>query len=387
MRLLGRARTLARRIPRARRAAEFDRAVAEFFMRKALEEAAKGVGRTHPNPAVGAILVKNGRIIARGHHKKAGTAHAEVVALEQAGTRARGADLYTTLEPCDHWGKTPPCTQAILDAGIRRVVSGSSDPNPLVNGRGVDRLRKAGVEVLTGVLKDDADALNRPFFRFIQTGMPWVTLKAAVTLDGKLATGTGDSKWVTGEEARREVHRLRNRVDAILVGSNTVLKDDPQLTTRLPEGEGRDPVRIVVDSHLRLPLTRKVFNLRSSARTIVATVEPLSHPRARKLEAKGVEVWSIKARQGRVDLKSLLRQMARSGLLSVLVEGGAQIFGTLLKERLADELLLFMAPKVVGSGGLSWVGDLGVSSMARALQVESLEIERHGRDLLLKSLL
>ncbi|MBX5481667.1 MAG: bifunctional diaminohydroxyphosphoribosylaminopyrimidine deaminase/5-amino-6-(5-phosphoribosylamino)uracil reductase RibD [Myxococcaceae bacterium] len=386
MRLLGRARTLTRRVPRARRAAEFDRAVAEFFMRIALEEAQKGVGRTHPNPTVGAILVKNGRVIARGHHRRAGTAHAEIVAIEAAGPRARGADLYTTLEPCDHWGRTGPCSEAILEAGIKRVITASADPNPLVNGKGIARLRRHGVEVMTGVLKAEADALNRPFFRYIRTGMPWVTLKAAVTLDGKLATATGDSRWVTGEEARRRVHELRDRVDAILVGANTVLRDDPQLTTRLgPDVETRDPVRVVVDSHLRLPLDRKVFHLRSKARTIVATVEPAGSRRARRLEALGVEVWSLRAKAGRVDLRALLKRMAKAGLLSVMVEGGAEVFATLLRERLADELLLFVAPKVVGRSGLSWVGELGISQMEKAMTASALEVEHLGRDLLLRA--
>src|SRR5687768_5497942 len=227
MRLLSRAKARLRPSPRSRRAADFDLAVAEFFMRIALEEARKGLGRTSPNPVVGAILVKSGRIIARGHHRKAGTAHAEAVALAAAGARARGADLYTTLEPCDHYGRTPPCSKTILEAGVRRVFCASADPNPVVNGKGIDRLRKAGVEVRTGILQAEADALNRPFFKTVMTGLPYVTLKAAVTLDGKLATATGDSRWVTGEEARLAVHRLRNQADAILVGANTVRKDDP----------------------------------------------------------------------------------------------------------------------------------------------------------------
>jgi diaminohydroxyphosphoribosylaminopyrimidine deaminase/5-amino-6-(5-phosphoribosylamino)uracil reductase len=387
MRILGRAKKLVRRLPRARRTAEFDRAVAEFFMRIALDEAARGLGRTHPNPAVGAILVKGGRVIARGYHRKAGTAHAEVVAIEAAGARARGADLYTTLEPCDHWGRTGPCSQAILDAGIKRVVCASADPNPLVLGRGVARLRRQGVEVLRGVLRPEADALNRPFFKFMREGTPWVTLKAAVTLDGKLATGAGDSRWVTGEQARLRVHQLRDRADAVLVGANTVVQDDPALTTRLPDDAGRNPVRVVVDSHLRVPLGRKVFSPRHSGRTIVATLEKEDHPRARKLAARGVEVWTVRGRGGRVDLKTLLRRLAQDGLLHVMVEGGSEVFGSLLRDRLADELWVFLAPKVVGKSGLSWVGELGVARMARALELGTLEVERCGKDVLLRSLL
>lgn len=387
MKVLGRANRVQRRIPRAHRAAQFDRAVAEFFMELALDEARRGVGRTHPNPAVGAILVKNGRVVGRGHHRKAGTAHAEIVALESAGTKARGADLYTTLEPCDHWGRTGPCTQAILEAGIRRVITGSADPNPLVNGKGVMRLRRAGVQVLTGVLEDEADAINRPFFKFIRTRMPWVTLKAASTLDGKLATSTGDSRWVTGEQARARVHQLRDRVDAILVGANTVIRDDPKLTTRLPGGEGRDAVRVVVDSRLRVPATSRLFHLRSKARTIVATCESARSPKAMQLAASGVEVWTVKEKAGRVNLRVLLRRLARAGLLHILVEGGAEVFGTLLRERLADELWLFLAPRLVGRSGLSWVGELGIARMGRALELGPVEVERLGGDLLVRSLL
>jgi diaminohydroxyphosphoribosylaminopyrimidine deaminase / 5-amino-6-(5-phosphoribosylamino)uracil reductase len=384
MRLLGRAKSLARRIPRGRRAADFDRAVAEFFMRIALEEAARGRGRTSPNPAVGALLVKGGRIIARGHHRKAGTAHAEILALEAAGPKARGADLYTTLEPCDHWGRTGPCSLAILEAGVRRVFCASADPNPLVNGRGVERLRQAGVQVITGVLREEADELNRPFFKFIQTGMPWVTLKAAATLDGKIATATGDSRWVTGEPARERVHRLRDQADVVLVGANTVIKDDPLLTTRLPSGEGRDPVRVIVDSNLRIPLQRKVFQPNPATRTIVATLADPALPRFRRLQARGIEVWRVRARRGRVNLAALLERLGKEGLQHVLVEGGSELFGALLKEKLADELWLFLAPKILGSEGLSWAGGMGIPKMARALSLDAVQVERCGRDLLLR---
>jgi diaminohydroxyphosphoribosylaminopyrimidine deaminase/5-amino-6-(5-phosphoribosylamino)uracil reductase len=387
MRLLTRARLEATRAPRAKRAADFDRAVAEFFMRIALEEAAKGLGRTSPNPVVGAVLVKGGRIIARGYHKKAGTAHAEVVALEAAGAKAKGADLYTTLEPCDHYGRTPPCSLAILEAGVRRVISASADPNPKVSGKGVARLRRAGVQVLTGVLADEADTLNRPFFKVMRTGLPWVTLKAAVTLDGKLATATGDSRWVTGEQARAWVHRLRDAVDVILVGANTVRKDDPKLTTRLPGGGGKDPLRIVVDSHLRLSPGYTVFTQRSPARTVVATLEDPEGRKARRFLAQGVEVWQVRQKNGRVDLKALLRRIAKAGLNHVLVEGGAELYGSFLREHLADALALFLAPKLIGAPGLSWAGDLGVKEMAQAVAVRDLTFERHGEDVLLQALL
>lgn len=386
MRLLTRARLKAHRAPRAKRAADFDRAVAEFFMRIALEEATKGLGRTSPNPAVGAVLVKGGRIIARGYTQPAGQSHAEVMALKAAGPRARGADLYTTLEPCNHYGRTPPCTLAIMDAGVRRVISASSDPNPMVNGKGISRLRRAGVEVLTGVLKEEADRLNRPFFKAIHTRMPYVTLKAAVTLDGKLATATGDSRWVTGEAARAWVHRLRDRVDVILVGANTVRRDDPQLTTRLPGGGGKDPVRVVVDSHLSLRPSATIFTQRSRARTVVATLEDPTGRKARRLTGQGVLVWQVREKRGRVDLKALLARIAQEGFNHVLVEGGAEMYGSFLRERLADELALFLAPKLIGSQGLSWSGDLGAMKlMSQALQLKDVSFEQIGEDLLLQA--
>jgi diaminohydroxyphosphoribosylaminopyrimidine deaminase/5-amino-6-(5-phosphoribosylamino)uracil reductase len=387
MRLLTRARLEATRAPRAKRAADFDRAVAEFFMRIALEEAAKGLGRTSPNPVVGAVLVKGGRIIARGYHKKAGTAHAEVVALEAAGSKAKGADLYTTLEPCDHYGRTPPCSLAILEAGVRRVICASADPNPQVSGKGVARLRRAGVKVLTGVLKEEADTLNRPFFKVMRTKLPWVTLKAAVTLDGKLATATGDSRWVTGEPARAWVHRLRDAVDVILVGANTVRIDDPKLTTRLPGGGGKDALRVVVDSHLRLSPSYTIFTQRSPARTVIATLEDPEGRKARPFLAQGVEVWQVRQKAGMVDLKALLRRIAKNGLNHVLVEGGADMYGSFLRGHLADALALFLAPKLIGSPGLSWAGDLGVKEMAQAVSVSDLTFERHGEDVLLQALL
>ncbi|WP_224370793.1 bifunctional diaminohydroxyphosphoribosylaminopyrimidine deaminase/5-amino-6-(5-phosphoribosylamino)uracil reductase RibD [Hyalangium versicolor] len=385
MRLLTRARLKASRAPRAKRAADFDRAVAEFFMRIALEEAAKGLGRTSPNPAVGAVLVKGGRIIARGFTQPAGQAHAEVMALAAAGTRARGADLYTTLEPCNHYGRTPPCTLAILEAGVRRVISAVGDPNPQVNGKGIARMRRAGVEVLTGVLEEEAATLNRAFFKVIRTGMPYVTLKAAVTLDGKLATANGDSRWVTGEPARAWVHQLRNRVDVILVGANTVRRDDPKLTTRLPGGKGRDPMRVVVDSHLSLKPSATVFTQRSSAKTVLATVEDPTGRRARRFTEQGVEVWQVREKRGRVDLKALMARLSLGGFNHVLVEGGAEIYGSFLRERLADELALFLAPKLIGSQGLSWSGDLGVKMMSAALSLKNVTYEQLGDDLLLQA--
>lgn len=381
MRVLARARPARARPPRRRaaRARLLDRAVAELFMRVALREAAKGLGRTSPNPAVGAVLVKNGRVIARGHHARAGGPHAEVVAIRAAGGRARGADLYTTLEPCDHYGKTPPCSRAILEAGVRRVFVGSSDPNPLVNGKGVARLRAAGVDVAAGVLGDACDALNAHWFRFMRDRRPYVTLKAAVTLDGRIATRTGDARWVTGEEARRWVHRLRDRVDAVLVGAGTARADDPRLTARLPGGRGRDPVRVVLDTELALPAGLKLFHARSEAPTLLAHATP----RTRRL-GPGVELLRCRRGEGGVDLRDLLAKLAARGVTHLLVEGGARVHAGFLEQGLVDRVAVLVAPKLAGSDGVPLFAGRGPARMADALRLEEVQVERLGDDVLVQ---
>ncbi len=381
MRILARARRTRASLPRRRaaRAALFERSVAEFFMRLALREAAKGLGRTSPNPAVGAVIVKNGRVVARGHHARAGGPHAEVVAIRAAGPRARGADLYTTLEPCDHYGKTPPCSIAILEAGVRRVLVGSADPNPLVNGRGVARLRKAGVLAVEGVLGPECDALNAHWFRYIRDRRPYVTLKAAVTLDGRMATRTGDARWVTGDEARRWVHRLRDRVDAVLVGAGTARADDPLLTARLPGGRGRDPIRVVLDTDLSLPRGLRLLHPRSSAPTIVAHASP----RLRRV-GPGVELLRCRRGKGGVDLRDLLAKLAARGIMHLLVEGGARVHARFLEAGLVDRMAIFVAPKLAGADGVPLVAGRGPARMADALRLEEVQVERIGEDVLVQ---
>lgn len=352
-------------------------------MEKAIQQASKGLGRTHPNPAVGAVIVRAGKVVGQGFHHHAGEAHAEVLALAQAGKRARGAELYTTLEPCNHHGKTPPCTDAILAAGIRRVIFASSDPNPLVNGKGVARLKRAGVEVVPHVLKEAADALNRPFFKFMREGMPWVTMKAAVTLDGKLATSTGDSKWVSGEESRLHVHQLRNQVDVIVVGANTVRLDDPKLTTRVPEG--RDAARVVLDARLSTPPKAILVRQRSAAPTVFAATDDASRDKELALLQAGAEVWRL-GKGKRVGLKRLLKQMATEhGWLHVLVEGGADVHAQFLAQGLVDEVLLYFAPKLVGAEGLTWSGSLQVKKMADAKALHVHDVQRLGDDVLVRA--
>jgi diaminohydroxyphosphoribosylaminopyrimidine deaminase/5-amino-6-(5-phosphoribosylamino)uracil reductase len=362
---------------RGAEAAAAERAAAERFMRLALREAAKGLGRTSPNPAVGAVLVRGGRVVARGHHSRAGGPHAEVVALRAAGGRARGADLYTTLEPCDHYGKTPPCSMAVLAAGVRRVFVGSADPNPLVNGKGIARLRRAGLAVVEGVLQDRCDELNAPWLTYIRERRPYVTLKAAVTLDGRIATRTGDARWVTGEAARRWVHRLRDRVDAVLVGAGTARADDPLLTTRLPGGRGRDPLRVVLDTGLALPRGLALLNPRSAAPTLVAHASP--RPRR---AAPGVELVRCRRGKGGVDLRDLLGKLAARGVTHLLVEGGARVHARFLEEGLVDRLAVLVAPKLLGADGVPLLASRGPARMADALRLEAVTVERIGEDVL-----
>jgi diaminohydroxyphosphoribosylaminopyrimidine deaminase / 5-amino-6-(5-phosphoribosylamino)uracil reductase len=346
----------------------------------ALNEAAKGLGRTHPNPVVGAVVARGAHVLGLGHHRKAGGAHAEVEALREAGKKARGADLYVTLEPCNHQGRTPPCTDAILSAGIARVFIGSIDPNPLVKGKGAQRLRAAGVTVRTDVLGEACDAANEMWFKFITRKLPWVVLKAAVTLDGKLATASGDSRWVSGPRSREMAHALRDELDAVLVGIGTALADDPRLTAR---GRGqRDPVRVVVDSTARLPPDARVLRQRSKAPTLVACTLRADPRRVKALQRAGAEIVLCQSHDGRVDLKDLLRRLAGRGLTSVLVEGGAAIHGSFLSGRLWDELYLFIAPKVAGGNAPSWAGFPGARRMGEVLGARIVDSGPVGDDLL-----
>jgi len=349
-------------------------------MGEALIEARRGLGRTHPNPAVGSVIVRQGKIIARGFHAKVGTGHAEAVALANAGPKkAKGATLYSTLEPCNHFGRTPPCAQSIVDHGISRVVYASSDPNPLVNGKGHRTMAKAGVIVEAHVLRDEADVLNRPYFKATRTGLPWVTLKAAISMDGKIATRTGDSKWISSDASRAVVHRVRDVVDAIVIGAGTVLADNPMLTTRVAQGGGHDPVRVVIDPQLRTSPRAKVFGPGAS---ILVTLAEAS--KAAAFTRKGVQVWSMpQARDGGLSMTAVMKRLVGAGYLHALIEGGAGVYGSMLKERLIDELVLFMAPKVIGHEGLSWSGALEVDAVKQSLQFELLHVERLETDLMI----
>jgi len=326
------------------------------YMKLALELAQQGLGLTSPNPAVGALVVQEGEVVGEGFHQRAGEPHAEVLALRAAGPRAAGATLYVTLEPCVHHGKTPPCTGMILQAGIRRVVVAVPDPNPIVNGRGIERLREGGLEVTVGVEAAAASRLNRAFFKYITTGWPYVTLKVAMTLDGKIAARDGSSRWITGEAARERVHRMRSQADAIVVGIGTLLKDDPSLTVRLDPPWAREPFRVVVDSHLRTPPDAQVIRAGRPDRVIVACLEPRPE-RARPLEAQGVQILGLPGCDGRVDLASLMSALGERQIVSVLAEGGSELNAALFSEGLVDHVAWFVAPLLLG--GQSAPGAIG----------------------------
>ncbi len=350
----------------------------EHYMRRALALARRGAGWVSPNPMVGAVIVKEGKVIAEGYHRRFGGDHAEVEAIKRARESLKGATMYVTLEPCCHWGKTPPCTEAIIREGIGRVVVATSDPNPEVRGKGVKALREAGLEVEVGVLEEEAKELNEAYFKWREEGVPFVTLKWAQSIDGRIATQKGDSRWISSEEARRLAHRLRARNDAVLVGIRTVLADDPQLTVR--EARGRNPLRVVVDSRLKTPLKARVLD--SSAPTLIVTTRGADPGKMRALEERA-EVLVIEGKDGRVDLGGLLRKLARRAITSVLVEGGGQIITSFLREGLWDRILVITSPLLIGKG-VDAVGNLGVSSLKEAKGIRVKRMRRLGRDWVLE---
>ena len=352
----------------------------ERMMKRAMTLARKGVGRTSPNPPVGCVIARDGEIVGSGWHRAAGTPHAEIHALTEAGDKAAGSDVFVTLEPCSHFGKTPPCTDALIAAGVGRVYAGMVDPNPLVSGKGVKQLRAAGIPTFPGLLEPECRRLIGPFVKHVAVGLPFVTVKSALTLDGKTATAGGDSKWITGEQARRHVHRLRAESDALMVGVETVLADDPQLTCRLLRG-GRDPLRVVVDSRLRTPLDARLFRVRSSATTLIATVQQYEE-RLVPYRTLGAEVLACRDGEGRVDLADLLARLGKRGVQSVFVESGGELAGALLRQGLIDKLILFYGAKLVGGEGRSPFSGVGVEKMSEAIRLQEIEVRRYGDDLM-----
>ncbi len=353
----------------------------EKFMRRALAQARKGVGKTSPNPAVGCLIVRDGQIVGEGWHRKAGTPHAEVHALAMAGEKAAGADVYVTLEPCSHHGRTPPCAEALIGANVARVFAGMVDPNPKVSGGGVRILEEAGIQVVVGILERECRALNEAFVKHVTTGLPFVILKSALTLDGKIATAMGDSKWVTNDKSRGYVHKLRAMVDAVLVGVGTVAADDPQLTARIPGG--KDPLRVVVDSGLRFPRNAQMLRSQSPAGTLVATVSR-DGTAIHELASLGAEILPCRERDGRVDLRDLLAQLGARGIQSLLLEGGGVLAGEALRQGLVDKFLLFFAPKLVGGEGIAPFAGPGVARMADAFRLRDITVTRFDDDILVE---
>jgi len=353
------------------------------FMREAIRLARKGLGRTSPNPAVGAVIVKGGKFLSKGYHRKAGGPHAEIEALNKLGGKAPGATIYVTLEPCNHFGRTPPCTRAILASGIKRVVVGMKDPNPDVSGGGAGFLAEHDIEVKIGVLESECRELNEAFVKYVSSGRPFVIVKSAQTLDGWTATASGDSKWITNERSRAYVHRLRDRVDALMVGVGTILSDDPQLTCRLKHGKGKDPLRIVVDTHLRTPVNARILRQDSSAGTLLVVGSHVKENAIHNFEKQGNSIVRCPTSEGRIDMNFLLDILGRRMIMRLLVEGGAGVIGSLLREKLVDKLYIFKAPKLLGGGdGIPMASGPGPRMMGKSLPLKNIRVKRFDNDIL-----
>src|SRR3989344_676931 len=347
------------------------------YIELALKLAEKGKGTTSPNPIVGALIVKRGSIVGKGFHKKAGQDHAEIMAIKDAGKKAFNGTMYVTLEPCSHWGKTPPCTERIVESGIREVIIGMKDPNPKVEG--FKELKFRGIKTKIGILEKECRKLNEAYTKYIKTKKPFVIVKAAMSLDGKIATTTGHSKYITGREARKLVHQLRTEIDAIMVGINTILKDNPQLTPRLVKG--RSPIKVVVDSNLKIPLNANVVK-KEPNKLIIATTKKANKAKIKQLQQKGVNVLIIKAKKGMVDLDELMKQLGKLEITSIMIEGGAELNAEAIRSKIVDKILFFIAPGLIGNG-LGAIGDLGIRNVDRSVKLKHIASKKVGRDILI----
>jgi len=349
----------------------------EFYMNLALQNALSMKGQTDPNPLVGSVIVNDNRIVGIGAHLKAGEPHAEIHALRMAGDKAKGGTIYVTLEPCSHHGRTGPCAEAIVRAGLKKVVVATLDPNPLVAGRGIKILEDAGIEVIVGVCEEQSIKMNEVFNKYIVKNIPFVIMKSAATLDGKIATHSSDSKWITSEEARNDVHQLRNEVVAILVGVNTVVKDNPELTTRIPNG--RNPVRVILDSTLKIPLDSKVV-MDHQAETWVFTSQQHSEQKKTELENLGVKVF-VTNDLNRVDLVETLKILGEHSISSLLIEGGGEVNGSFMNQKLVDKLILYLAPKLIGGKHApTFLEGAGIDKMGQAIEFSSIDFSKIGPD-------
>lgn len=353
----------------------------DYYMNSAVQLALKARGMTSPNPLVGAVIVKDGRIVGRGYHRKAGTAHAEIIALEQAKKKAKGATLYVTLEPCAHFGRTPPCVNRIISSGIKNVVIGMIDPNPLNNGKGINILKMHNIRVETGVCREKVEEINEVFVKYITKGMPFVTVKVAQSFDGKIATCTGESKWITSDHSRNYSHRIRQYYDAVMIGVNTVLRDNPRLDAWFSK---KQPVKIIVDSKLSTPDTANIF---TNGRAILVTIpvpQGQETENRRRLNEKSV-ILEVKEKNGQVNLKDMFKKLARMEITNVLVEGGGTLIGSLFDEGLVDRVMFFISPKIIGgTQAISSVMGKGVSRIDKAIKLGIPKVRRFGEDVLLE---
>ena len=357
----------------------------EYYMKRTLELAKGGWGKTNPNPLVGAVIVKNGKIIAEGFHEALGCAHAEISALHNTKQDVEGGTLYVNLEPCSHYGRTPPCAKAIIEAGVKEVIVAMEDPNPKVSGMGIQMLKDAGIHVIVEVLEMEAKKLNEIFIHYITKKKPFVIMKTAMTLDGKVASISGDSKWITGESSRQFVHILRDRVSAIMVGVNTVIKDNPALTARLPTKECKDPVRIIVDSKGRIPLASNVLHVHSDSGVILATTSSIDKGKEKLLLEEGVRIIKADHRNGNVDLTLLMDELYKLEIDSILLEGGGTLNASALATGIVNKVMMFIAPKIIGgSTAVTPVEGAGRQQMKDALQLQDVVVTRFDEDVLIE---
>ncbi|RJP29786.1 MAG: bifunctional diaminohydroxyphosphoribosylaminopyrimidine deaminase/5-amino-6-(5-phosphoribosylamino)uracil reductase RibD [Candidatus Omnitrophota bacterium] len=352
------------------------------FMKQAYLLAKKAKGKTSPNPMVGALVVKAGNIVGRGYHIRAGQPHAEITALSEAAKFSKGATLYVTLEPCVHFGRTPPCVNSIIRSGIKKVVIGMLDPNPIINGRGVEALKKSGIEVEVGFLQQELKQLNESFIKYIVTRLPFITVKAAESLDGRIATHNGDSKWITSDKSRILAHRMRAKYDAVMVGVNTVIRDDPRLDAWFL---GKQPAKIVIDSQLSTPENAKIFSNNSDVIIVTLPSKPGLETENRKILTRKARILEVKEKNGQVNLRDAMRKLAKMKITSIFCEGGGTLIGSLFDEQLVDKVVFFISPKIIGGkDAISSVMGSGVTKIDRAVKVKDMKLRRIGDDILIE---
>lgn len=366
----------------------------EKYMRQAIELALKAKGETSPNPMVGAVIIKEGKVIGEGYHKKAGTPHAEINALNAAGKNAKGGIMYVNLEPCCHQGRTPPCTKSLIKSGLKRVVVGMTDPNPLVLGKGIKELKEGGVQVSAGLLEKECKRLNEVYIKYITTGMPFVLLKVAMSLDGKIATSLRESKWITGKSSREQAHKLRDAVDAVMVGIGTILQDNPNLTVALKRKRGKNPIRIIVDSNLRIPIDANVLKVfshtsrSSKPEIIIATTKRADTKKLNSLMEKGIDVMITEDDSQRVNLLKLMYELGKLGITNLLIEGGSELNSSALKSGIVDKVIFFIAPRIIGGkDGIPAVGGRGIEKLEDSLNISEVTLDKIGSDIVVEGYL